>query len=155
MRTIRIIKFRFIELFGNALWGGVRRKPKPGVLSEQCKKMRRISDFCHPEQAKRVEGSSHYHNSLAEFRCEDPSTPFHSAQDDILGRLYVYYTLLAKIVRFRCGHNRTLQGISKQLDKLKIDFFDYREAILKLSTVNFQLSIPCIYYVKLSAGTFA
>ena len=62
-----------------------KRAALPGLMyqePEAITKLNPCNKVCHPEQAKRVEGSSHLDDCMGNGKCVDPSTPLRSAQDD-------------------------------------------------------------------------
>ena len=76
-----------------------KRAALPGLMyqePEAVKKVNICKNWCHPEQAKRVEGSSHHDDCSRLMQCADPSTPLRSAQDDNVCGIQNYVNLLTQ-----------------------------------------------------------
>ena len=65
---------------------------------------------CHPERAKRAEGSTHYQDAHIPVWPEDPSIPLRSTRDDIVGSRSVGYFREA-FGRFRKNRSSVVAGI--------------------------------------------
>ncbi len=76
-----------------------KRAALPGLMyqePEAVKKVNICKKWCHPEQAKRVEGSSHHDDCSSLMQCADPSTPLRFAQDDKICGMQNYVNLLTQ-----------------------------------------------------------
>ena len=76
-----------------------KRAALPGLMYQEPEAMKKVNickKWCHPEQAKRVEGSSHHDDSSSLMQCADPSTPLRSAQDDKICGMQNYVNLLTQ-----------------------------------------------------------